>query len=52
MAPNTTPDHARDANEGEPELSSLEQEVLDEYAKLAGNLDGVSDDIAEQRMHG
>jgi hypothetical protein len=33
-----------DAGDGEPELSSLEQEVLDEYAKLAGNLDGVSND--------
>ena len=26
---------------GDAELSSLEQEVLDEYAKLAGNLDNV-----------
>lgn len=26
----------------DPELSPLEQEVLDEYAKLAGNLDNVT----------
>ena len=31
----------RYAHENEPELSPLEQEVLDEYAKLVGNLDDV-----------
>lgn len=30
-------------NEGEAELSPIEQEVLDEYAKLVGKLDDVSD---------
>ena len=34
-------DPRRYANENEPELSPLEQEVLDEYAKLVGNLDDV-----------
>lgn len=34
-------DSRRHANENEPELSPLEQEVLDEYAKLVGNLDDV-----------
>jgi len=34
-------DAKRYAQENEPELSPLEQEVLDEYAKLAGNLDNV-----------
>jgi hypothetical protein len=29
------------AVDGEGELSPLEQEVLEEYAKLAGNLDNV-----------
>jgi hypothetical protein len=28
--------------DSEPELSPLEQEVLDEYAKLVGNLDNAS----------
>lgn len=32
---------ARTTANGEGELSPLEQEVLDEYAKLAGNLDNV-----------
>ncbi|KAK3651595.1 hypothetical protein LTR56_004324 [Elasticomyces elasticus] len=32
---------------GEGELSPLEQEVLDEYAKLAGNLDNLSTILAE-----
>ena len=32
--------HATANSEGE--LSPLEQEILDEYAKLVGNLDGVS----------
>lgn len=32
-------DSRRYAHENEPELSPLEQEVLDEYAKLVGNLD-------------
>lgn len=36
-------DSRRHASENEPELSPLEQEVLDEYAKLVGNLDNVSD---------
>lgn len=31
----------RHTNDQEPELSPLEQEVLDEYAKLVGNLDNV-----------
>jgi hypothetical protein len=35
-------DSKRYAQENEPELSPLEQEVLDEYAKLVGNLDNVS----------
>ena len=34
-------DTRRHAHENEPELSPLEQEVLDEYAKLVGNLDDV-----------
>lgn len=34
-------DSRRYAHENEPELSPLEQEVLDEYAKLVGNLDDV-----------
>jgi len=34
-------DSKRYAQENEPELSPLEQEVLDEYAKLVGNLDNV-----------
>jgi hypothetical protein len=32
----------REAQQGEDSLSPLEQEVLDEYAKLVGNLDDVS----------
>ncbi|KAK4574488.1 hypothetical protein LTR86_001329 [Recurvomyces mirabilis] len=35
------------AANGEGELSPLEQEVLDEYAKLVGNLDGLSTILAE-----
>jgi hypothetical protein len=31
----------RNVHENEPELRPLEQEVLDEYAKLVGNLDDV-----------
>jgi DASH complex subunit DAD3 len=31
----------REAQQGEDSLSPLEQEVLDEYAKLVGNLDDV-----------
>lgn len=31
--------------DGENDLSPLEQEVLDEYAKLVGNLDNVSHDL-------
>jgi hypothetical protein len=38
-------DSKRYAQENEPELSPLEQEVLDEYAKLVGNLDNVHDYI-------
>lgn len=34
-------DTKRHGQEYEPELSPLEQEVLDEYAKLVGNLDNV-----------
>jgi DASH complex subunit DAD3 len=34
-------DSRRYVHENEPELSPLEQEVLDEYAKLVGNLDDV-----------
>lgn len=34
-------DSRRHANENEPELSPTEQAVLDEYAKLVGNLDNV-----------
>jgi hypothetical protein len=37
----STMDSKRYAQENEPELSPLEQEVLDEYAKLVGNLDNV-----------
>ena len=37
----TTPSRQQ-AIDGEPELGPLEQEVLDEYAKLVGNLDNVS----------
>lgn len=33
----------REAQNGEDSLSPLEQEVLDEYAKLVGNLDDVRD---------
>ncbi|KAK3069035.1 hypothetical protein LTR53_012949 [Teratosphaeriaceae sp. CCFEE 6253] len=40
------PPHATTAD-GEGELSPLEQEVLDEYAKLAGNLDNLSNILAE-----
>ena len=29
-------------NDEDPELTPLEQEVLDEYAKLAGNLENVT----------
>jgi hypothetical protein len=38
-------DSKRYAQENEPELSPLEQEVLDEYAKLVGNLDNVHHSI-------
>jgi DASH complex subunit DAD3 len=31
----------REAQQGEDSLSPLEQEVLDEYARLVGNLDDV-----------
>jgi hypothetical protein len=34
-------DSRRNVHENEPELRPLEQEVLDEYAKLVGNLDDV-----------
>jgi hypothetical protein len=34
-------DSRRKVHENEPELRPLEQEVLDEYAKLVGNLDDV-----------
>ncbi|KAM0713332.1 hypothetical protein Q7P35_000784 [Cladosporium inversicolor] len=40
-------DSRRYAHENEPELSPLEQEVLDEYAKLVGNLDDLSGILAE-----
>ncbi|KAM0691582.1 hypothetical protein Q7P36_007781 [Cladosporium allicinum] len=40
-------DSKRYAPENEPELSPLEQEVLDEYAKLVGNLDNLSGILAE-----
>ncbi|GAB7335690.1 hypothetical protein MBLNU13_g07999t1 [Cladosporium sp. NU13] len=40
-------DSRRYAQESEPELSPLEQEVLDEYAKLVGNLDDLSGILAE-----
>jgi len=37
---------------GEGELSPVEQEVLDEYAKLVGNLDNVRRDAFNtQRAH-
>ena len=36
---NSNDNHA--TKETDPDLSPLEQEVLDEYAKLAGNLDNV-----------
>ena len=38
-------DSRRYVQESGPELSPLEQEVLDEYAKLVGNLDDVCHDI-------
>ncbi|KAI7548555.1 hypothetical protein KC331_g4332 [Hortaea werneckii] len=38
--------HNASAN-GEGELSPVEQEVLDEYAKLVGNLDNLSGILAE-----
>ena len=41
MDPSTTVDRANN-NDEDPELTPLEQEVLDEYAKLAGNLETVS----------
>ena len=41
MNMDSSTDSRRYANENEPELSPLEQEVLDEYAKLVGNLDDV-----------
>lgn len=34
-------DSQRNGEDGETELSPIEQEVLDEYAKLVGNLDNV-----------
>lgn len=37
----TSVEARRNDNGDEGELSPLEQEVLDEYAKLAGNLDNV-----------
>ncbi|KAM0715835.1 hypothetical protein Q7P37_008349 [Cladosporium fusiforme] len=40
-------DSRRHANEHEPELSPTEQAVLDEYAKLVGNLDNLSEILAE-----
>ena len=40
-AANTHNNNTTDPETGDPELSPLEQEVLDEYAKLAGNLDNV-----------
>lgn len=40
-------DSRRYVHENEPELSPLEQEVLDEYAKLVGNLDDLSGILAE-----
>jgi len=39
-------DSRRYAHENEPELSPLEQKVLDEYAKLVGNLD----DVCQQHL--
>jgi hypothetical protein len=36
----TTPDTHPEPN-GESDLSPIEQEILDEYAKLVGNLDNV-----------
>lgn len=41
-APNNT--------DADPELSPLEQEVLDEYAKLAGNLDNVCHPLLSLRV--
>lgn len=41
MDMDSSTDSRRYASENEPELSPLEQEVLDEYAKLVGNLDDV-----------
>lgn len=38
-SPNNHDNNTTDTSD--PELSPLEQEVLDEYAKLAGNLDNV-----------
>ncbi|CZT20538.1 uncharacterized protein RCC_06396 [Ramularia collo-cygni] len=37
----------RVAQDGEDSLSSLEQEVLDEYAKLVGNLDDLAGLLGE-----
>lgn len=41
MDNNHSPNHTQDDSGQDPELSALEQEILDEYAKLAGNLDNV-----------
>jgi hypothetical protein len=41
-------DARRNAHETEPELRPLEQEVLDEYAKLVGNLDDVCHPIVSR----
>lgn len=38
----STDSRRQQTNDAEAELSPLEQEVLDEYAKLVGNLDNVS----------
>ncbi|KAH9810502.1 DASH complex subunit dad3 [Teratosphaeria destructans] len=41
----TSPAHAPGSHEAE--LSPLEQEILDEYAKLVGNLDNMSEILAQ-----
>jgi len=41
LAMDRSTDSHHNGDDNEPELSPIEQEVLDEYAKLVGNLDNV-----------
>lgn len=48
----TDPHRPADTNSGgDPDLLPLEQELLDEYAKLVGNLDSVALPHCEQLLH-